>query len=193
MKKLKNFLKKPDNKFIFFFSTIIIFIFIIFIQNCLYIPPQKIKDDEFLDLEKEIIGIFSGYKFFFNKNHQLMGYSKSDRKCTLLQDFIECNEEYHLNNYKINKEFCYYFDSHQYEVWINYDPLCNNKIEKEKIRGGGFFVLSSDEEPLQKKIYPILYYFIRGEKNHIYYEEKNFEFFFFSIGKEITILEKISP
>lgn len=174
-----------------------------FILNCSFFLPDKIHNDQVLNIEKEIPGYYMGKKFFFNRYHEFMGFSNVEKECKLKSELsISCIETFILKNSQIKKIYCFNFNYNQTnEILINYIPECNNKKNffsslfktYNKVRGGGFFILSYDSEPLKKIEFPVSYYYIRSSNdNKFYYEEKHYYLLFWEIGKEITIWEKIN-
>ncbi len=174
---------------------------IVFILNCSFFPPQKINNDHILNLEEEIPGIFIGKKFFFNRYLEFMGFSNVEKECELKNESsILCKETFLLKNHEIKKIYCINFNYNNNDIEIDYYPECTKRKflfsaflkSYNKVRGAGFYILSYDSEPLNQMVFPISYYYTRSSKDKkFYFEEKHYYLFFWQIGKEITIWEKI--
>lgn len=184
---------------------IVIYLLIVLslILNCSFFLPDRINNDRVFNMEQEIPGYYTGKKFFFNRYHEFMGFSIAQKECELKNELsVQCMETFLLKNSQIKKIYCINFNYNQMnEILIYYFPECDSKNNVfsslfksyNKVRGGGFFVLSYDSEPLKQMGFPVSYYYTRSSNdNKFYYEEKNYYLLFWEIGKEITIWEKIN-
>jgi hypothetical protein len=177
-----------------------IFILTIFLNYCSLFPPISLKEESLLNVEEEIPGNYKGVKFFFNRYGELTKSVLTKKECSLLSlNKISCIENYLWDNQEINKEYCYFYQyRNPYDIYLKYSSNCKNESnlitflfsEYNKIRPGGFILISSDIEPLKQSKFFVSIYYIRSIQNKYYYEEKNYYFLFWKIGKEITLWEK---
>ncbi|GIX42852.1 MAG: hypothetical protein KatS3mg129_2585 [Leptospiraceae bacterium] len=178
-----------------------LFFLLFFLNHCSFFPPINIYNDSMFIIENEIPGTYKGIKFFFNRYNELTVSTNAIKTCKNIDaQHIQCIENYNIKEKKRNKEYCFFYEYHNpYNVSLNYLSNCKNYSnftnylfsDYNKIRGGGFILITYDQEPLENQTLPISLYYVRGIKNKYYYEEKKYYFLFWQIGKEITIWEKL--